>query len=166
MSVFWLPDEEEPADLGNVIKAAEALIISEYDFFHLAFRRWKGCAPEKVALEETFADYMFHQTVPPWVRHLAREVLSLEENGTLDIVCMGAHRYQRGVPPPKNGRFHVGIMAAAVIVYCFALVEISHFQDTTAPLPCNGGPGLMVISKMAYAVSEGRMPPCGEQTGG
>ena len=44
----------ESSDLGDVIEAAEALGISEYDFFRLAFRRWSGHGPEQKKLEETY----------------------------------------------------------------------------------------------------------------
>lgn len=161
MNVFWLPDDPDTADLGNVIEAAEALGISEYDFFQLAFRLWNGREPRRVVLEKAFGDYMFHQTVPPAVRHLAREVLSRETDGTLNAARLGAQKYQRRLPLPKNVRFNLSLLAAAFVVYCFALVEISHYPETTASLPCNGGPGLVVISKMAYAVSGKSPPSCG-----
>ena len=56
----------ESSDLGDVVEAAEALGISEYDFFCLAYRRWSGHEPEEKELEGTFVTYMFHQNIPHW----------------------------------------------------------------------------------------------------
>ena len=162
MNDFWLPDDPDTAELGNIIEAAEALGMSEYDFFHLAFHRWNGREPRSVALEKTFAEYMFHRTVPHGVRHLAREVLGRKADGSLNIVRMGVNRYQQRIPMPKNGRFHVSVLGVAFVVYCLALVEISYDPQTSAPMPCNGGSGLTVISKMVYAVSGKRPPSCGQ----
>ena len=56
-----------------VIDAAQALRIREYDLFRAAFRRWWGREADTKALERVFVAYMFHQVVPPWVRHFCRQ---------------------------------------------------------------------------------------------
>ena len=102
MNMMWRPP---PADCGAVAAAAEALGIGEYDFFRLGFRRWSGREPGGKALERTFAAYMFHQRVPPCVRHLSREVLKLQGSGTLDPGAFGLAAFERRQPLPRLGRF-------------------------------------------------------------
>ena len=102
MSVIWRP---APADCGAVAAAAEALGIGEYDFFRLAFRRWSGREPDGKTLERTFVAYMFHQRVPPCVRHLGREVLQLKGSGTLRLGAFGIAAFERRQPLPRLAGF-------------------------------------------------------------
>ncbi len=161
MNFIWPP---APSGLDDVIKAAEALGISEYDFFRLSFRRWSGHEPDDEKLEQVFVAYMFHQTVPPWVRHLVREISAREAEGRLDIRAFGAEQYKRRRPPHRHGRLYVGIMAVMTVFYCVALLDISYDPGTSAPMPCYSGPGFKVISDMAHTVT-GREPPVCEPAG-
>ena len=150
----------EPPDLRDVIMAAEALSISEYDFFRLAFRRWSGHEPEDKALERVFVDYMFYQAVPYWVRHLAREANARAVEGRLDPAQFGALEYRRRLPPPRHGRLCIGFVAAATVLYSVALMDVTYDLQTSAPMPCYGGPGFKIISELAHAVSGKRPPSC------
>ena len=94
-----------PSDCDAVVEAAEALVIREYDFFRLAFRRWSGREPEEKALERAFIAYMFHQRVPACVRHLSRDVLHLKASGTLDPGAFGIGGFTRRQPLLRLGRF-------------------------------------------------------------
>ena len=157
MTVIWPPARSNP---GDIIKAAEALRISEYDFFRLSFQRWSGREPDEKKLEQAFVAYMFHQIVPPWVRHLAREVLALEAEGRLNIWTFGAQKYRHRLPPSRHGGFYIAIMAAITALYCVALLDISYDPETSAPMPCYGGQGFRIISDIAHAVSGKEPPPC------
>jgi len=148
------------SDLGRVIRAAEALGITEYDFFRLAFRRWSGREAEARALENIFVVYMFQQSVPHWVRHLAREVNTRTAEGRLNAAGLGAMKYRKLPPVPRHGRLCVGAMAAAMVLYTIALMDISHDPGISGPMPCYGGPGFKVFSEMAYSVSGKKPPPC------
>ncbi|MBC8337622.1 MAG: hypothetical protein H8E39_02930 [Alphaproteobacteria bacterium] len=148
------------SDLGRVIRAAEALGITEFDFFRLAYRRWSGQEPGPRMLESTFAVYMFQQTVPHWVRHLAREVNARAARGRLDTVAHEAMKYRKRLPPPRNGRLCVGAVVVGVLLYTIALMDISYGPGTSAPMPCYGGPGLKFFSEMAYSVSGQKPPSC------
>ena len=150
----------EPPDFGDVIKAAEALRISEYDFFRLAFRRWSGREPEDEALERAFVNYMFHQAVPTWVRHFSRDVLAREAAGNLDIAELGALEYRRRLPPARHGGLYIGLMGAMMVLYCVSLLNISYDPQTSAPMPCYDGPGFKIISEIAHAVSGKEPPSC------
>ncbi len=155
MNFIWPP---APSSLGDVIKAAEALGVSEYDFFRLSFRRWSGREPDEKKLERTFVAYMFHQTVPSWVRHLAREVSAREAEGRLNIQAFGAEKFRHRRPPSRHGGLYIGIMAAMTALYCVALLEISYDPETSAPMPCYGVTGFKIISDMVHAVA-GKEPP-------
>lgn len=150
----------ESSDLEDVIRSAEALSISEYDFFRLAFRRWSGREPEDKALERQFVEYMFHQTVPHWVRHLARDVNARAVKGQLDLAEIGALDYRPRLSLPRHGRRSVGLVIAATVIYSVALMSVTYDPETSAPMPCYGGPGFKVISEMAYAVMGKRSPSC------
>lgn len=155
MTVIWPPPLSNP---GDIIKAAEALRISEYDFFHLSFRRWSGRKPDEKVLEQAFVAYMFHQTVPPWVRHLAREVLAREAEGRMNIRAFGAQEYRPRPLPSRHGGLYIGIMVAMTAFYCVALLDISYDPETSAPMPCYGESGFKILSDIAYAVA-GKEPP-------
>ena len=152
-------------DFGAVMKAAEALGISEYDFFRLAFRRWWGKEADEITLERIFVAYMFQQAVPTWVRHLTRDVISQTADGKLDAAKLGALKYKRRLPPSRHGGLYIGLMAALTFFYCVALLDISYDPGTSAPMPCYGGPGFKIISGMAHAVSGKKPPSCEELRG-
>jgi len=61
-------------DVAAVREAAGLLQIQEFAFFRLAYRRWHGREPSDRDLEPAFLTYLYRRRVPPWVRHLAREV--------------------------------------------------------------------------------------------
>ncbi|MFQ5764975.1 MAG: hypothetical protein ACE5GT_08610 [Rhodospirillales bacterium] len=149
---------EMPDDCVAVIDAASALGVREIDLFRLAYRRWFGHEIIPAALERAFAAYMFRKIVPSWVRHFGRDVLARAAAGRLDPAGLGAKDYLRQPPAPRHGRLYVGLTAAAMVLYCVALLEISYDPRTSAPMPCYGGPGFKILSSMAHAVS-GRAPP-------
>ncbi|NQU61025.1 MAG: hypothetical protein HQ512_07830 [Rhodospirillales bacterium] len=157
MKALWPP---ENPDLEDVMKSAEALGISEYDFFHLSFRRWFCQEPDDKALEQAFVEYMFHQNAPPWVRHLTRQVLSGQEQGRLDAESFGALDYRRRQPLPRNGRVHIGAFAVGAVIYVLVLMNTTYDPATSVLTPCYGGPGFKVIFDMAYAVSGKQAPSC------
>ena len=152
-------------DFGAVMNAAEALGISEYDFFRLAFRRWWGKEADEKTLERIFVAYMFQQAVPTWVRHLTRDVISQTADGKLDAAKLGALKYKRRLPPSRHGGLYLGLMAALTVFYCVALLDISYDPGTSAPMPCYGRLGFKNISGMAHAVSGKQPPSCEELRG-
>lgn len=147
-----------PDDCVAVIDAASALDVREIDLFRLAYRRWFGREIVPVALERSFAAYMFRKVVPSWVRHFSRDVLARAAAGRLDPARLGANAYLRQPPAPRHGRLYVGLTAVAIVLYCIALLEISYDPRTSAPMPCYGGPGFKILSTIAHAVS-GKAPP-------
>lgn len=63
--------------------------VSEFQFFELAHERWYGRRARARFVEAMFEEYMLRESVPPWVRHLARQVLTLEERGALCLEHFG-----------------------------------------------------------------------------
>ncbi len=138
-----------PSDCDAVVEAAEALVIREYDFFRLAFRRWSGREPEKKAMERAFVAYMFHQRVPACVRHLSRDVLNLKASGTLDPDAFGIGGFTRRQPPLRLGRFSWRLLAAAIVVLFLMSLDVSYMRDRSIPLGCPGATGSMFFDRLA-----------------
>ena len=111
-------------------------------------------------LENVFVTYMFQQTVPHWVRHLAREVNSRATEGRLNAVELEVMKYRKRQPLPRHGRLCLGAMAAAMVLYTFALTNISYDPQTSAPIPCYAGPGFKIFSEVAYFISGQEPSPC------
>jgi hypothetical protein len=70
-------------DIVAVHRAATLLEVPEFAFFRLAYRRWHGRGVGDRELEPVFMSYLFRRRVPPWVRHLAREVQERSREGVL-----------------------------------------------------------------------------------
>ncbi len=69
-------------DDGTVLAVAGLLDVSEYAVFEMAYERWYGETADPQRLDRLFALYMFDSSVPVWVRHFTREVLSKERDGS------------------------------------------------------------------------------------
>jgi hypothetical protein len=64
--------------------ASDILQISEFNFFRLAYSQWFGREIPVSRLEHIFAEYVFKEIVPYWVRHLSRRVMKKLDQGILD----------------------------------------------------------------------------------
>jgi hypothetical protein len=58
-----------------VLWSAEILQKTEFELFETAYRAWYREEPDGSRLERIFADYMFDEVVPFWVRQFARTTL-------------------------------------------------------------------------------------------
>ena len=158
---MFISFDPPPDDALRALDAATALDLREIDFFRLAYRRWHGRDIRPNLLEHAFAEYMFHRRVPTWVRHFTRQVLDSESSGSLDPLALGAARYKhRPAPPPKHGKFIVAITIGVSVLYSFVLMNTSYHPQTSAPMYCQGGPGLQFFADMAYAIGGKERPPC------
>ncbi len=104
-----LDEDETPPEIRDVVEAAYALRVSEYNLFRLAFRSWYGREAAEKPLEKIFVAYMFHRAVPPWVRHFCRRVLAEARAGTLRREVFGAGRVPRREPLVAQRREFVGL---------------------------------------------------------
>jgi hypothetical protein len=111
-------------DAGRVEFAASLLQISEFRFFKIAYFRWFGRNIDESSLEYIFDDFMFENIVPHYVRHFAREVLSLFEKGTLDPKQFGINR---PAPTPELRSAGIGYTVMLfVILVIFVLLITDH----------------------------------------
>lgn len=66
-------------DAQAVLWSAEALEKSEFEVFELAYQAWYRETPDVNRLERIFAEYMFDEIVPFWVRQFTRETLQAND---------------------------------------------------------------------------------------
>ena len=71
-------------DVVDVLEAAALLEVTEFELFRIGYRRWHGAGATDEVIERYYLPYMFHERVPAFVRHLAREVLARAEEDRLD----------------------------------------------------------------------------------
>lgn len=147
-------------DCKALMDASAALDIREVDFFRLAFRRWFGHDMRTADLERAFAAYMFGNVVPSWARHFSRAVLADAASGRLNPARLGALPFKRQPPPHRHGRLFVGATLALFVIYCVGLTGAVDDPQTSAPLPCYGGPGLMFVAELAHAIGGTPPPAC------
>ena len=115
-------EDEASADARAVVDAAWALQIGEFDLFRLAHRQWYGTEAEERALERRFAHYMFHESVPPWVRQYCRAVLERQREGRLDRRDFGADSVRRRIPAETYSRRFIGITMVVMFLAYLAFV--------------------------------------------
>ena len=144
-----------------VIDAAQALRIREYDLFRAAFRRWWGREADTKALERVFVAYMFHQVVPPWVRHFCRQVLEMQHRDRLDPEALGVAGFRRTERPPPLGGLYVALTSIAALVLYLMILTTTYDAGTSAPIGCSGGPGLKFFTNLAHVFADKPPTRCG-----
>ena len=111
----------ENRDLDRVMVASRLLQISEFNFFGLAHSCWYGQEIKEHSLEYIFAEYMFEDKIPHWVRHLARTILSRDEQGMLDPAEFNIIHPR---PSRKLKYYGVGytiMLAVIIVVFCMLI---------------------------------------------
>ncbi len=107
-------------DVRAVTAAASALQVPEFLLFKLAYARWFGREVSDAAMEPTFMKYLFTEEAPVWVRHFAREVLTLQDQGRLDRTGFGLPpRVRPSLAPDmvdRWGRLFLGLAWALIVV--------------------------------------------------
>lgn len=81
---LFFDEKKMSEDVADVLEAAALLEVTEFEFFRIAHRRWFAAEIGDDGLERHYLPYMFKHRVPPWVRHLAREVIARAEADALD----------------------------------------------------------------------------------
>ena len=71
-------------DAQAVLWSAEILEKSEFEVFELAYQAWYRETPDVHRLERIFAEYMFDEVVPFWVRQFTRATLETHHNWSRD----------------------------------------------------------------------------------
>lgn len=157
MNAIWAPP---PPDAQAVAEAAEALAISEFDFFRLAFRRWCGREADDSTLEKAFVAYMFEQTAPHWARHLCREVLRRRRDGTLDPEAFGIDGLRRRQPLPRLGRFSWSMMAGMILIVLLMSFDTTYVRHRDFPMGCPGYSGSKFLDRYVGVLIRGRDTDC------
>jgi hypothetical protein len=105
-----------------VMKAAALLETDEFTLFRVAYVNWYGQNPELRRLEDRFADYMLHSTVPFWVCHLAREILEKSRSGELRPVDYGIPEQRVSPRLLLQGRRYAMVLLLVILALtCAAL---------------------------------------------
>jgi hypothetical protein len=71
-------------DAQAVLWSAEILEKSEFEVFEMAYQSWYRETPDVNRLERIFAEYMFDEIVPFWVRQFTRATLEAHHNWSRD----------------------------------------------------------------------------------
>jgi len=112
------PDREEEPERSEVATAANLLQIGEFQLLQLAYYGWHGEDMEAEVGDQVFRSYMLRSQIPAWARHYARQIIALDDRGTLNDRDPAYHRYDcdyyKAIP--------LGARRLAVAVACIALV--------------------------------------------
>ena len=144
-------------DARAVIKAAEALSLSEFDLFRFAHNRWVGHDASEKAIEASFTAYMFHEQVPPWVRHFCRDVLTRQSLNRLDAAELGADQYRKRNKVPKVSRLFLVIAAILMLIVYVSILTTPLGPDDKA---CPNSTGNRFVEQWAYLIQGKPLPPC------
>lgn len=117
-------DENLAPDVHSVLNATALLDVTEWDFFNLAYDRWHGGPATEGIMEPIFANYMFHDIVPPWVRHFARLVERLYRRGVLDREALGVDRLPGSRQMVSRG-MRYGVLIVVVITALIVFGEVA-----------------------------------------
>ncbi len=147
-------------DARQVMDAAEILRVREIDLFRLAWHRWHGVRGNDRTIERAFVAYMFHRTVPPWVRHYAREVVADAERGRLPRPAHGIVRRRKEPEVAWPGPVYVGLVLAVTILFIAALTATPGAGGDALSVSCDGGPGLRFYAGFAHAFAGTPPPDC------
>lgn len=111
-------------DARMVHVAANLLRVPEFAFFRLAYERWFGGRPADAEIEPYFMLYLYRRRVPPWVRHLARQVIGRNQYEPVAPEDFGA-RPVLPPPPPRRARQIQAVILAAFYAGAFVLFTLA-----------------------------------------
>jgi hypothetical protein len=133
-------DEKEiRPDIRLVLEAAAILDITEWDLFHLAYRRWHGSRADDELMEPFFVAYMFGKVVPVWVRHFSRLVERLDTRGELDASKLGVKYLPRSRHMASRGMRYavtIGLVMFALIVFAEFASQLLRLSERCMFPPC------------------------------
>ncbi|UCD36081.1 MAG: hypothetical protein JSU90_04425 [Nitrospiraceae bacterium] len=97
-------------DMADIEQSPQLLGLSEFAFFQLAHSQWFGRELPERAMERIFADYPFKNSIPFWVRHLGRSVLSRQFQGALAL-------REIWTPDPDQSTATPGMTVVSLVFY-------------------------------------------------
>lgn len=99
----------------QVIEAAAILEISEYELLDMAYREWFGRPPRAAELSDVFGPYMFDGRTPYWAVALARQIITLYNQGRL-----AESRFRAMMRPPPTLRDILTAVSQSVLLLLLA----------------------------------------------
>lgn len=117
------PDPRDD-DARMVHAAATLLRVPEFAFFRLAYQRWFGGSPADAEIEPYFMLYLYRRRIPPWVRHLARQVVGRSRHAAVDPRDFGV-KPVLPPPPPRRARQIQAVLLAVFYGGAFVLFTLA-----------------------------------------
>lgn len=127
------------ADERSVLEATALLDITEWELFHLAYRRWHGHSVNDAMMEPIFVAYMFRRVVPLWVRHFARLVEQLSARGELDRNRLGVNYLPGSRQMVSRGMRYsvtIGLLIIALVVFAEFMSQFLQLGERCMFPPC------------------------------
>jgi len=136
---LFFDEKNMPDDVADVLEAAALLQVTEFEFFHLAYRRWYGTEIGDDGIERHYLPYMFKQQVPSWVRHLARAVIEQADQGVLDPRGFGVmpkpltmDMYNRGL----RAMLWIAVIMGTLLTGAATVAELTPWYQACYLPPC------------------------------
>jgi hypothetical protein len=152
-------DGDTSADGRLVMDAAAALDIREFDLFLLAYRRRFDREPLPDRIEDIFANYMFTQEAPVYVRQFAREALAKAKAGVLDPSQFGVAP-RPAAAPDRRGPLLVWGVLGLTLSFCWLLAVTPPDAGRDGRLFCERSGSAAFVGTVARAMSK-RPDPLG-----
>jgi hypothetical protein len=146
-------DGDTTDDGRLVMDAAAALDIREFDLFLLAYRRRFEREPLADRIEDIFAQYMFSQKAPVYVRQLAREAVEKASAGTLDPSEFGVAP-KPAAAPDRRGALMVWGVLGLTVSFCWLLAVTPPDGGRDGRLFCDRSSGSAFVAAVARSMSE------------
>ena len=138
-STMGIEEKHLRPDERSVLMAAALLDITEYDLFHLAYRRWHGQSANDKLIEPFFVAYMFDRIVPLWVRHFSRLVEQLSDRGELDANQLGVKflpRSQHMVTQGMRYSVAIGLLLTSLVIFAEFMAQFLKLGERCMFPPC------------------------------
>lgn len=118
-------DEDVDPELWDLLQTSSLLDIKEFDVFELAYKEWFGHVPQPHVSEAHFANYMFNQQIPIWVRRYTRKVIDLHERDALNPRELGVYR-----PLPSRKLKRIGKIYTVILLAVLLYLTVLAYRDT------------------------------------
>ncbi len=126
-------DEDIDPDLWDLLQTSALLEIKEFDVFKLAYKEWFGHLPKPHVSEAHFANYMFNQQIPLWVRRYTRKVIDLHDRGALDPRELGVYQPLPSRKLKRIGTIYTVLLLAVMLYLTFLAYRDTKFFQTLVP---------------------------------
>lgn len=119
-------DESFPEDIEDILEISAYLEIREFDIFQLAYRWWFGRQPPLKVIESHFVKYMFHKTVPHYVRQYSRMCLELLAEDKLTRESIGVENLPDATPESVSAGIRYTVVVFSALALLILLAEIAY----------------------------------------